>query len=128
MDQTVLVDADVELGRQVVEALDASDLRARAAFWFYEPDAGEWRLFLGASMVDKEGPKAALSEISKALETRGLRDRLPLYRISAVGLKTSIVKALRRVIKTGSDISGVRVTNNVVNGVLIHDAYIYRMQ
>ena len=36
-----------------------------------------------------------------------------------------MVRLLRKVIKTGRKVSGIRFTNNVINGTVIDDAYIY---
>ena len=128
MDQTALVEEDVEAGRRAAEAFDASGPQSKAILWLYEPDAGEWRLIVGTPVVDEEGPRAAVSKISKALETHDLMSVLPLRRVSAVGMRTPLIRALRKVVRTRSDLSGIRFTNNVINGLLIHDAYIYRMQ
>jgi hypothetical protein len=37
------------------------------------------------------------------------------------------VALLRKAVSTGPGISGVRITNNAVNGRIIDDAYIYRV-
>ena len=41
--------------------------------------------------------------------------------------KNPLLKLLKIAIKTGPAISGIRFTNNVINGQLIKDAHIYRL-
>ena len=38
-----------------------------------------------------------------------------------------VVSLLRAAIRTEHDINGIRFTNNVINGTLVEDAYIYRL-
>ena len=53
--------------------------------------------------------------------------RFPCGQISVVGLKDPLYRVLRRLVKTARRaIAGIRVTDNIVDGVLVQDAYIYR--
>jgi hypothetical protein len=38
-----------------------------------------------------------------------------------------MVASLRSAVRTRPGIDGIRVTNNVINGLVIEDAYIYRL-
>jgi hypothetical protein len=42
-------------------------------------------------------------------------------------MQDRLVQLLRPVIGTGPGICGIRLTQNVIDGVLIEDAYIYRL-
>ena len=129
MDQTVLVEQDIDVGREAIEAFDDLGPAAPCVFWFYFSETTQWRLVVATPVFDQAGPKAAYSAIAKTLDDRGLRDRLSLRRVSAKGTQDRIVNLLRSVVQTkGPGISGIRFTNNVVNGEFIDDAYIYRMQ
>ncbi len=128
MDQTVLVDSEIVLGKKAAEAFDKSGPPAQCVFWLYAADAGEWRLTVVTRVVDDDGPRAAYSRIARALDDNGLADSLPLRRVTAMETQAPLVQLLRRAVRTGPGITGIRFTNNVINGVHIDDAYIYRMQ
>jgi len=126
--ETALVADDIQMGRRAAEAFDSFGPEARALFWFYMVEAGEWRLVVATPVVDEAGPKAAYTQIAKTLDREGIADELPLRRVSAMGADDPLVALLRKGIRTGPGISGIRFSNNVINGVHIDDAYIYRMQ
>ena len=47
--------------------------------------------------------------------------------ISVIGLKDPLYRLLRRLVKTARKaIADIRVSDNIVDGVLVQDAYIYR--
>jgi hypothetical protein len=75
----------------------------------------------------KKGPKAAYAEVQKILvkysqELENIKlDDLVLEKPDA-----RIVELIRKVVRTGSTISGIRFKNNVVDGTLVDDAYVYR--
>ena len=90
---------DIQKGEAVVRALDEAGLEVRAASWLRLAEAPDWRLVLAMPLVDKEGPRAGYGAIRKTLaRPRDLR------------------KA----------IADIRVSDNIVDGVLVQDAYIYR--
>ena len=128
MDQTTMVNDDLEVGRQAVEAFDELGPTAKCAFWFYRSESGEWRFVVATPVVDRDGPREAYAEIAKTLGQKDLLEKLPLTRVAAVGTRDPLVQLLRTVVRTGPKISGIRFQKNVINGVHIEDAYIYRMQ
>ena len=128
MDQTALVDREIVLGQKAAEAFDKSGPPAQCVFWLYAADAGEWRLTVATQVMDDDGPKEAYARIARALDDNGLTDRLPLRRVTAMETQAPLVQLLRQAVPTGPGITGIRFTNNVINGVHIDDAYIYRMQ
>ena len=48
--------------------------------------------------------------------------------IQLIPYLSPLVIMLKSAISTGSGISGIRFQNNVINGQLIEDAFIYRME
>ncbi len=127
MARTALVNLDIEGARKLIEALDKAGFPVGSAFWFYNPDSEEWRLFISSPEVDKKGPLRAYKTIQPVLK------QLPevtfgIDNIAAVGTKAPLVSLMRSAIKTGPGTSGIRLTRNVINGTLIEDAYVYRLQ
>ena len=74
------------------------------------------------------GPHAAYRKV-QAL-ARKIPDAAEVFAPGDVTLvkdNDPLVALLRKAISTGPGISGVRFTNNSINGTLIDDAYIYRL-
>lgn len=124
MDKTALVTEDIELGAKATTAV-RSEMPVAASFWYYFPDAEEWRLVVGTSLVDRQGPRAAYARIQKAIRHAGLTEEFPVYRFAALSPNDPVIKLMRSVIRTGPNVSGIRFTGNVINNVMIEDAYIY---
>jgi hypothetical protein len=55
------------------------------------------------------------------------QSKIPLKDITILDSNDSLITLLRLAIKTGDGISGIRFSQNVINGTLIEDAYIYRI-
>lgn len=117
----------IDAGATLVQKLDERGLAPDAAFWLFSPEDQTWKLLLTEVKLAKKGPKAAYSEIQKVLEKYAnefadLRlDDLVLEKPDA-----RIVELIRKAVRTGPGISGIRFKNNVIDGTLIDDAYIYR--
>ena len=127
MGATTLVSPDIQKGEAVVRALDEAGLEVRAASWLRLAEAPDWRLVLAMPLVDKEGPRAGYGAIRKTLARPPGRVEVPLGMISVIGLKDPLYRLLRRLVKTARKaIADIRVSDNIVDGVLVQDAYIYR--
>jgi outer membrane PBP1 activator LpoA protein len=117
----------IDAGATLVQKLDESGLAPDAAFWLFSPEDQTWKLLLSEVKLAQKGPKAAYSEIQKLLKTyasefANLRlDDLVLEKPDA-----RIVELIRKAVRTGPGVSGIRFKNNVIDGTLIDDAYIYR--
>jgi hypothetical protein len=118
----------IETGAALVRKLDAFGIKPDAVFWFYFPDKQAWKLVIAEVKVGKQGPKEMYRQIQKILakfpeEISGISlDDVALSKPDA-----PMVTLLRVVLRTGPEISGVRFKNSVINGILIEDAYIYRL-
>jgi hypothetical protein len=128
MVERTLTNKMIESGNALVNKLDERKISPDAAFWFYYPDAQEWKLIIAESKFSIKGPREIYKKIQDIIlsSKEELRD-LPLESVALVKPETSIVSLLNSVIKTGPGISGIRFTNNVINGTVIEDAYIYRL-
>ncbi|WP_162342718.1 hypothetical protein [Cyclobacterium salsum] len=127
MDKKTLVNIDIEEGKKVLEALDDSNLSISSAFWFFLDDIEEWRLFFVAPDFDLVGPKKLYSKVQKILQDHKNEINIPLEAISLISPKDQLIGILKMAITTGPGISGIRFSGNDINGVLIKDAYIYRV-
>lgn len=118
----------MDTGAVFIRRLDEHGLSPDAAFWLYFPEEEQWKLIIAQPNVGTEGPKIVYQRMQQILadypdEISGLSlDDVTLARPDA-----PIIVLLRVAVRTGPGISGIRFKNNVINGTLIEDAYIYRL-
>ncbi len=123
-----MVDSDIRNGRELVRILDRKDFPLYGALWFYFSESDEWRLLLATSLVDEVGPRETYTRVRKVLSQKiKPSQRIPLKRISVLSPGDELIQLLGTVIKTGRTISGTRFRHNTINGILIEDAYVYRL-
>lgn len=118
----------IDAGAELIRRLDARGMQPDAAFWFYFPDIGAWKLVLAEVRVGKTGPKDIYRDIQKILTVA--KEELGAIELDDIALAkpdAPMVGLLRAAVRTGPGIGGIRFTHNVVNGTLIEDAYIYRL-
>lgn len=126
MATAILVDADVDMGREFIRILDEASFPVTGAAWIFFPDVEEWRLVIRTPKAEKNLQQALL-EIAVALDSQGdLRKRLDLSRVKLVPPKDKMLAAMGSVVRADG-LSTIRFSRNIVNGVLIDDALIYRL-
>ncbi len=122
-----LVESQIIDGEQIVEQLDRDDFGVDSAFWIFDSDKEKWVLVIATSLVRDIGPKASYDRLRSSL------DQLPdsigsrIFETSLVKPEDFIVGLLKKALKTGPGISRIRFTGNVINGIRIEDALIYRL-
>lgn len=123
---TALDDKLIKGGAQLLKQLDDAKVVVDAALWFYFPDIQGWKLLLSLPEVISHGPKAAYQVVQESLS------KIPdlsfsLDDVAVANSGAPLLNLMRIAISTGTGISGIRFSNNVINGQLIQDAYIYRL-
>lgn len=128
MVETILRQELIEAGAALIRRLDESRLQPDAAFWFYFPDAQAWKLVLAEVKVGTQGPKEVYRQIQRLLlkEPKEFAE-LSLDAVALTKPDAPLINLLRTAVRTGPGISGIRFSNNVINGTVIEDAYIYRL-
>jgi len=114
-------------GKNLIEELDTSGIKVDGALWFFFPEEGFWKLLLSLPNIERDGPKSSYSKVQKALSKLKEKDSLSLDDISISKPKAPLMNLLKIAVRTGPGINGLRFSNNVINGQLISDAYIYRL-
>jgi len=127
MDKTSLVEKDIEEAKRLIKALDESQFEVKAALWFYLIDSDEWRLLIASPFVEENGPKRAYNFIQRELARMSPSSKISLKEISVLSPQDDLINLLRKAIRTGPGISGIRFTRNVIDNRFIEDAYIYRL-
>ncbi len=124
---TALVERDIEDGKTLVRRLDRDGFPVTAALWFYDSGFDKWKLIIESGLVGKHGPLEAYRRLSKSvrkINTGGFA--LDPVRVELVKETNELTRLLRRAVRTGPGISGIRLSNNSINGTFVEDAYIYR--
>ncbi len=67
MDQSTLVEDQIDDGRRFVERFAADGNPVRAAFWVKTAEEGLWFLYVATEIVDRVGPAAAYRAVHAAL-------------------------------------------------------------
>jgi len=129
MDTDVLVvahsDPDMAGGEAAAQALHGEPaLDVRAVIWWYDVEAGKWKLLVSTPVYNQKGPREAYSLIRKTLDDHDLLGRIPLDRVWAVEEEHGIVSAIRNVFGTSAH---VRLSNVLVSGISVADAYVLLM-
>ena len=126
MDTKALVEAEIGLGRQALEALSVDDrLNVRSAMWMLDDNRQEWLFTISTSFYERHGAQAAYLRVRKTLEIAGLLDKIQLDRVAIISDNHPVISAIR--IAFGSLKEGFLV-NCMVNGTRLPDVYIYRIE
>ena len=126
MDKTILVGFDVEEGEKLLNKLDQTGLEITSAFWCYMDEYERYRLVIATPSFDKYGIRKTYEKIQKVLRSNEDID-LSLETVLVLSPNDRLNKAMRTKFSTGPGISGIRLTGNVIDGIYIEDAYIYRI-
>ncbi len=118
----------ISVGKELTILLDENQFNVSASLWFYMSDINNWRFFVASSEVSNKGVKSAYEGIQRIIsEIPEDQPRITLKDISLLSPLDPLISLLKIVIRTGDGISGIRFSQNTINGILIDDAYIYRL-
>ena len=126
MVETPLVNADLEVGADIVRILEAAEIELTLAMWVYLDDQGIWQFLLVSPQLDPDRPREP-SRVKDLLEAAGLRRR----RIPGIWIKRLTdkpIKELRKRVKIYPYEEGDRVGKFYIDHDWIEDAYIYRLK
>jgi hypothetical protein len=128
MVETYLTQEMIDAGAALIRRLDEKGVQPDAVFWFYFPDIPGWKLVIAEIKVGKAGPRQAYQDMQETLAE--YKSEIPTISLDDITLKASdapLVALMRMVTTTGPAIAGIRLKDNVINGVFIEDAYVYRL-
>ena len=119
----------ISAGERLARYLINTDIPIDALLWLYVPESNAWRFIVASPEVKINGPKSVYQKIRSTIEQMPPSDEAGVAwdDIVVVDSNDPLIKLLRQAITTGQAISGIRFSRNVVSGVLIEDAYIYRL-
>jgi hypothetical protein len=113
-------------GRAFLQALDGAGVVSSAALWLWRANEKDWRYVLSSPLVQGRGTdmpvKIAAVPATMPADFAVSRETLLLFPPDDPAIQT-----LHKAIQTGPGITAMRMTGNVINGVRIDDAYVYRL-
>jgi hypothetical protein len=124
MADSALVERQIADGRNLVAALDLNGFSVFAALWLYRAEVAHWLLIVGTTVVDKYGRHAAYEQLQQIMDST--ESSLALRDVTLAGSDDPLLLTLASAIHV-EGIGEVRFSNNMINGVLIPDALIYRI-
>jgi hypothetical protein len=127
MDKGTLVDQAKADGARFVRALDATGFPVTAALWIFDPQAEDWRLVIATPLIEAKGPKEVYGVLRAALHELQPEVVFGLNDVWVVSPKEPLIQLMGSLVNTGPSIVGRMFEKNVLNGVLLPDAYIYRL-
>lgn len=127
MVSTSLVNTQIEDGEKIVRQLDTDEFAVDAALWFFDTQKEKWILYIASPLVGSIGPRKSYDKLRESLDRMENKLKTPALEISLIKPEHDILQTLKLVIKTGPEISRIRFTGNVINGIPIEDALIYRL-
>jgi hypothetical protein len=127
MDQATLVGLDIEAGRRILRHLDEASFKVSVAFWLFSSDRQDWRLWIATPVVDKVGKRDAYLRLGDIL--RAAEPELLIHPgVHLVSPKEKLIRSLRRIFGKTASVEGMRLGNNLIDGIFIEDAYVYRIR
>lgn len=129
MATATLVSQEIEEGQRLIDALNAEGLSVDSALWIYALEPERWRLMLTSPLHDRKGPLKTYEEILSVFRQVKPELKIDWTGIVAVSPKHELIKGLRQLQQDWNlNLSGKRLTNNMVNGMWVEDAYIYQIK
>ena len=126
MAETALVESEIALSRALVEFLETHGFPLKAALWVYQSDAERWRFVL-CPAEQRQHPITFYRDFAKAINDAGIsRSVLGLDQVHIIDESSPLVSMLGKVIRIEGG-GSARFTNNVINGVFLEDALIFKL-
>jgi hypothetical protein len=119
-----LLDSDIGAGERFVQALDKSGKRINAALWLYYPDVSQWKLLLGSPDFDQDltGSYTWVSQVLSGEDD--VNKNISIGDVKILNPKDPLMHLLKSIVHEES--GKVRMTSNVLGGIYVEDALIYR--
>lgn len=128
MVKTSLVERDLETGARLVRLLDEAGVDVRSALWLYTEETERWKLVIQTPLYESEGPLEAIHAVLDMMREKIPSDELSSGDVIITGRRNDVIRALHTQYHTGPrDIDGIRLAGDIIDRVLIDEAYVYRV-
>ena len=127
MAKEVLLESDITAGARLIEELDKKGADVSAALWFFDPDLSEWKLLLVSPTFEKNGLTASYTMVSEVISSIGdVNKSISIDNMKIVQNNDPMMRLLKGIVRTGKGLNTIRMTSNMMNGIYVQDALIYR--
>ncbi len=127
MGTELLVDEDIRLGRDVVEALEKADFPHRAALWYFAPEFDDWRLVIATPLVEEIGSPRAYKRLSSILKKHETAWEFPSDWIWLVDPDFPALDAIARRLHLGRK-RELRYSPTRIAGLRTSEAIVYHLR
>jgi hypothetical protein len=129
MATATLVNQEIEEGQRLLDALNSAGISVNSALWIYSSEREIWQLMLTSPLCDRQGSLKAYEAILSVFRQVEPELKIDWTALVAVSPKHELIEELRQLQQHFQfNLSGRRLTNNMVGRMLIEDAYIYQIQ
>ena len=127
MAKEVLLESDITAGARLIEELDKKGADVSAALWFFYPDLSEWKLLLVSPTFEKNGLTASYTMVSEVISSIGdVNKSISIDNMKIVKNNDPMMRLLKGIVRSGKGLNTIRMTSNMMNGIYVQDALIYR--
>jgi hypothetical protein len=119
-----LVEAWIEDGSKLIDALVRDGFDVDFALWSYFEEPDEWRLVIASERAE-EGPRAAYSAISRTMGGIAPPLRFDLPQVVVVARDNPLITILKKHFKMPPGTIGYSMNDLVLDGTRFGGAYIY---
>lgn len=129
MATATLVDYEIEEGKRLLDALNEAGLSIDSGLWIYDSEREFWQLMLTSPLCDTHGMLKAYEEILAVFHNVEPALKIDWTSLVAVSPQHELIEGLRQLqCQFNLDFSGRRIVNNMVDRMLIEDAYVYQIK
>ena len=126
MDKTALVEAEIELGRTIIRALEQSGIPIDLAAWFQD-ERLDWRLVVSSPTISTRGLKPVFQAIQEILVELGADD-LSLDDVTASSPSDTVVQNLKNYVRTGDELQTIKLRDVDLGQKSFRSVVVYRSQ
>ena len=128
MVKTSLVERDLETGARLVRLLDEAGVDVRSALWLYSEETERWKHVIQTPLYESAGPLEAIHAVLDVMREKIPSDELSSGDVIITGRRNDVIRALHTQYHTGPrDIGSIRLAGDIIDRVLIDEAYVYRV-
>jgi hypothetical protein len=126
MDKTALVEADLEVGRKIVQALERSAIPVDFAAWFQD-ERLDWQLVVSSPTMTAQGPMPVFQAIQEILVDLELA-HLQLGDVTASSPSDTVVQNLKNLVRTGEELQTIKLRDVDLGPKSFRSVVVYRSQ
>lgn len=128
MATATLVNQEIEEGQRLIDDLKVKGVSVHSALWLYATEPETWHLTLALPLYDDQGPLKTYENILSVFREVEPELKIDWTAIVAVSPNDELIQGLSQDQQHWNiNLSGTRMTNSIVNRILIEDAYIYEI-